>query len=124
MTRILAGLLATLLAELPVLAAPLVTPLEFQVRLEVPLKHDDGQFLWYHPRAATIPPSQPGAEPRVCITLQKHMGVSDYFGGLHVLWRCGLDGAWSGPELPPALERRKENNDVTISVADVTPGWH
>ncbi len=99
-------------------------PLDFQVRLETPLKHDDGQFLWYHPRAAAIPPAQPGGEPTVVLTLQKHLRISDYYGGLHVMRRRGLNGPWSGPDLPPALDWHKDANGVTVSVADVTPGWH
>lgn len=97
-------------------------PLDFQVRLDVPLKHDDGHFLWYHPRAATIPAK--GGEPTVFVTLQKHLRVSDYYGGLHVLKRRGLNGPWSGPELPAALDWHKDASGVTVSIADVTPGWH
>ncbi|MFO0808854.1 MAG: hypothetical protein U0746_09545 [Gemmataceae bacterium] len=97
-------------------------PLDYRVQIDVPLKHDDGQFLWYHPRAATVP--NPGGEPTVVVTLQKHLRVSDYYGGLHVLKRRGLNGPWSGPELPPALDWQKDAKGVTVSVADVTPGWH
>jgi hypothetical protein len=41
----LAALLFTILAA----------PVEFTVKLETVMKHDDGKFLWFHPRAATIP---------------------------------------------------------------------
>ena len=35
-------------------------PLEYTVKLETVMKHDDGQFLWFHPRVAAIPcPGQP-----------------------------------------------------------------
>ena len=30
-------------------------PVAFTVKLETVLKHDDGKFLWFHPRAAAIP---------------------------------------------------------------------
>ena len=30
-------------------------PLDFQVRLEEVLSHDDGKYLWYHPRAVVYP---------------------------------------------------------------------
>jgi hypothetical protein len=26
------------------------TPVEFTVKLETVMKHDDGKFLWFHPR--------------------------------------------------------------------------
>jgi hypothetical protein len=58
------------------------------------------------------------------ITLQKHLRVSDYYSGLHLLRRRGLDGRWAGPELPAELDWRQESDGVTVSVADVTPGWH
>jgi len=28
---------------------------DFTVKLETMMKHDDGKFLWFHPRAAAIP---------------------------------------------------------------------
>src|SRR5262249_40359865 len=94
-----------------------------QVRLDVPLRHDDGRFLWYHPRAATIPAERPGGEPTVLVTLQKHLRVSDHYSGLFVLRRRGLDGPWSGPGAVKELDWR-EVDGATEAVADVTPGWH
>jgi hypothetical protein len=70
-------------------------PLDFTVKLETVMKHDDGKFLWFHPRAAPVPGG-------VVMTIQKHLKVSDYYSGLHFMRRDG----------------------VTLSVADVTPGWH
>ena len=120
LARILA--LVPPLALTPSRAAEILSP-GFTVKLETVLTHDDGRFLWFHPRVAAIPGSK-GAEPRVVMTLQKHLRVSDYYSGLHVMTRAGLDGPWSGPDLPPPLDWRKQDDGVTISVADVTPGWH
>ncbi len=92
-------------------------PVEFTVKLETVMKHDDGQFLWFHPRAAAMPGG-------VMMTIQKHLKVSDYYSGLHFMTRQGVDGTWTGPLLTPELDWQKQPDGVTLSVADVTPGWH
>lgn len=97
--------------------------MDFSVKLETVMKHDDGEFLWFHPRAAAVP-ARDGSEPMVVMTLQKHLRISDYYSGLHVMVRRGVQGEWSGPHLPPELDWRKGDDGVTVSVADVTPGWH
>jgi hypothetical protein len=94
-----------------------VEPLAFTVTLETVMQHDDGKFLWFHPRATAIPGG-------VVLTIQQHLKVSDYYSGLHFLTRDGLDGAWRGPELPAELDWQKSTDGVTLSVADVTPGFH
>ena len=35
-------------------------PLAYTIKLDTVLTHDDGKFLWYHPRVAAVP----GAAPR------------------------------------------------------------
>ncbi len=90
---------------------------DFTVKLETVMKHDDGKFLWFHPRAAAVPGG-------VVMTIQKHLKVSDYYSGLYFMRREGVDGAWSGPTLPPEIDWQPQPDGVTISVADVTPGWH
>jgi hypothetical protein len=92
-------------------------PVDFTVKLETVMKHDDGKFLWFHPRAAPVPGG-------VVMTIQKHLKVSDYYSGLHFMRREGVDGAWSGPTLPPEIDWQPQADGVTLSVADVTPGWH
>lgn len=92
-------------------------PVEFTVKLETVMKHDDGQFLWFHPRATFLPGG-------VMMTIQKHLKVSDYYSGLYFMTRQGMDGAWTGPLLTPELDWQKQPDGVTLSVADVTPGWH
>lgn len=98
-------------------------PLGFTVKLETVLKHDDGKFLWFHPRAAAIPGTDLSA-PAAVMTIQKHLKVSDYYSGLHVMTRATPAAPWVGPVLPPELDWRQQPDRVTISVADVTPGWH
>jgi hypothetical protein len=99
------------------------TPIGYSVQVETVMKHDGPDFIWFHPRAAAIPDAG-GAEPAVVMTIQKHLGVSDYYSGLHVLRRASPTGAWTGPELPSELDWQQQADGVTISVADVTPGWH
>lgn len=118
------SLCAALLAMLSgVVRAAEPTPVEFTVKRETVMKHDDGNFLWFHPRAAAIP-SRTGGDPAVVMTVQKHLKVSDYYSGLHVLLRPSLSAPWSGPVLPQELDWQRQPDGVTISVADVTPGWH
>lgn len=64
--------------------------LAYSVKLETAIKHDDGQFLWFHPRLAAIPGND-GANPAAVMTIQKHLKVSDYYSGLHVMTRANLD---------------------------------
>lgn len=107
--------LVLLMAALSFLHA--AEPLHFTVKLETVMKHDDGKFLWFHPRAAAMPGG-------VLMTIQKHLKVSDYYSGLHFMTRRGVDGPWTGPVLTPELDWQRQPDGVTISVADVTPGWH
>ena len=98
-------------------------PVEFTVKLETVMKHDDGKFIWFHPRAAAIPSGDAG-DPVVLMTIQKHLKISDYYSGLHVMMRPSSSAPWTGPTLPLELDWRQQPDGVTISVADVTPGWH
>jgi len=97
--------------------------LEFTVELETVMKHDDGEFLWFHPRVAAIP-STDHSGPAIVMTIQKHLKISDYYSGLHVMQRSQPNAPWTGPVLPTELDWKRQPDGVTISVADVTPGWH
>lgn len=100
--------------------------LDYEIRLETAQEHDDGKFLWYHPRAAAIPgDSTAGADgPAVVMTLQQHLHVSDYYSGLFAMRRPSLGGAWTGPTAIPELAWRPQPGGATTAVCDVTPGWH
>jgi hypothetical protein len=98
-------------------------PLTFEVKLETVIKHDDGQFLWFHPRAVAAS-SGNGARPKMVMSLQRHLMVSDYYSGLYLMERSDPERAWTGPVLHAGLDWRKETDGTTISVADVTPGFH
>lgn len=105
-------------------SSPAASPVDFAVRVETVLEHDDGKFLWYHSRAAAFPGAGRHDPAEVVLTLQKHLRVSDYYGGLHYMRRGGVSGRWSAPRLDAALDWRPQPDGTTLSVADVTPGWH
>jgi hypothetical protein len=94
--------------------------LSYQVQVDTVMTHDDGKFLWYHPRAVPFPES---GRIHTLMTLQKHLRVSDYYSGLYVMHSADLGKSWSPPDGRPELDWRKDGQ-VTIAVADVTPGWH
>ena len=99
-------------------------PLEFQVKLETVLEHDDGKFLWFHPRAAAIPGFGRDGMPAVIVTLQKHLHVSDFYSGISILRTNDMGRSWTGPTAIPELDWVREPSGVAVAVADVTPGWH
>ncbi len=108
----------------PVLAniiKPQFQPAGYRVERQTVLKHDDGKFLWFHPRVAAIPTGS--GKPSVMMTLQKHLYTSDHYSGMSVMQTDDLGETWSGPETRPELDWVHENG-VDIAVADVTPGWH
>ena len=98
----------------------------FKVEPQIVQEHDDGVFLWYHPRAAAIPaePSVANQTPQVVMTLQKHLHVSDYYSGLYTMTSADLGKSWTGPTEIPSLAWQKTEDGSTIAVCDVTPGWH
>jgi lysophospholipase L1-like esterase len=104
-------------------------PLDFKVRLEEVLSHDDRKFLWYHPRATLYPdPENPRGAVQL-ITLQKHLMVSDHYDGLATMSRTGdltagsSDAGWTPPTPVPSLAWQKDAHGDTIAVCDVTPGY-
>jgi lysophospholipase L1-like esterase len=95
----------------------------FQVKLETLMEHDDGKFLWFHPRPAAMPGLGKHGRPAVLVTLQQHLLTSDHYSGSSVMRTDDLGASWSGPTPQPELGWVKDG-DVDIAVADVTPGWH
>lgn len=95
-------------------------PSSYTVDLQTILTHDDGEFLWFHPRAAV----NPGDDGRVVMTLQKHLHKSDFYSGIYVMQSRDSGKTWTDPVLPKPLDWVKESDDVVVAVCDVTPGWH
>ncbi|HEY8502929.1 MAG TPA: GDSL-type esterase/lipase family protein, partial [Gemmataceae bacterium] len=98
--------------------------LDFDIKLETVLKHDDGKFLWFHPRVAPVPGGGKEDKPAIVMTLQKHLRTSDHYSGLSVMRTDDLGKTWSAPDARPELDWRREPGGVNVAVADVTPGWH
>lgn len=98
--------------------------LDYDIKLETVLTHDDGEFLWFHPRVAAIPDAGTNGAPAVLMTLQKHLRVSDFYSGLHVMRTDDLGATWAGPQAVPELDWTHDADGVIQAVADVTPGWH
>ncbi len=103
---------------------PKLAPLDFEIKLEAIHEHNDGKFLWFHPRAAAIPSYGKDGAPAVIMTLQKHLHVSDYYSGISVMRTDDLGKTWSGPTAIPELDWVREPSGIAVAVADVTPGWH
>ncbi|NCO42368.1 MAG: sialidase [Armatimonadetes bacterium CG_4_10_14_3_um_filter_66_18] len=98
-------------------------PLDFTIRLDTVLEHDDGEFLWFHPRVAAVPGAGKDGQPAVVLTLQKHLGTSDHYSGLYSMRTDDGGTTWTEPALPPELDWQRDGK-VDIAVADVTPGYH
>ena len=98
-------------------------PLEYSIKLDTVITHDDGKFLWFHPRVAAVPAQDAASVPTVVMTIQKHLHKSDFYSGLSVLRTNDLGATWSGPTAIPELDWRHDGDEV-IALCDVTPGWH
>ncbi|MBL7735259.1 MAG: exo-alpha-sialidase [Chitinophagaceae bacterium] len=98
--------------------------LRFTVRADTAYQELNKNFCWFHPRAAAIPGFGENGMPAVIMTIQKHLRISDYYSGLSYMRTDDLGKTWSGPNDVPELEWQYEPDGTTVSVADVTPGWH
>lgn len=98
--------------------------LQFRVQTDVAHQELNKNSSWFHPRAAAIPGFGKGGNPAVIMTIQKHLNVSDYYSGMYYMRTDDLGKTWSGPVEIPELKWQYESDGTTVSVADVTPGWH
>lgn len=105
-------------------AARKQAPPLFRTQLEVVKQELDAGFCWFHPRPAAMPGAGRNGQPAVILTLQKHLGISDYYSGLWMMRTDDLGHTWTGPTEIPELSWRREPGGVVIAVADVTPGFH
>ncbi len=86
--------------------------------------YDGDDFCWFHPRVATVPVIIKEGFPRVLMTVQKHLLVSDYYSGMFTSYTEDGGKTWSEPQPVPELDWVKDENGHILSVCDVTPGWH
>ena len=98
--------------------------LSFRVVADVAHQELNTKFCWFHPRAAAIPGFGKDGNPAVIMTIQKHLVVSDYYSGMYYMRTDDLGKTWAGPTEIPDLAWQFEADSTTVSVADVTPGWH
>jgi len=96
----------------------------FKVQTDVILKELNKEFCWFHPRAAAIPGRGQNGGPAVILTIQKHLVADDHYSGLSFMRTDDLGKTWTKPDPRPELDWSKDAKGNTISVADVTPGWH
>ena len=99
-------------------------PLDFKIETQCAFSYDGEDFCWFHPRVATIPIIQNNGYPRILMTLQKHLKVSDYYSGLFTSYTDDGGKTWTAPQPVPELDWVKEEDGLIASVCDVTPGWH
>jgi hypothetical protein len=100
------------------------SPVPFNVKAEVVYRELSPDFCWFHPRVAAIPGAGTNGHPAVVMTIQKHLTASDHYSGLYFLRTDDLGNTWTGPTEIPELAWQTGENDETIAVCDVTPGWH
>jgi hypothetical protein len=98
--------------------------LTFRVQTDYALRELHKDYCWFHPRAAAIPGYGKEGMPAVIMTIQKHLEVSDFYSGLYYMRSDDLGKSWTGPVEIPELKWQYEPDGTTVSVADVTPGWH
>lgn len=98
--------------------------LKFRVQTDVAHQELNTKFCWFHPRVAAIPGYGQNGMPAVIMTIQKDLVVSDFYSGLYYMRTNDLGKTWTGPVEIPELVWQYEPDGTTVSVADVTPGWH
>jgi hypothetical protein len=103
-------------------AEPDVLP--FRVKAEPVFKELTPAFCWFHPRIAPLPGFGKDGAPAVVMTIQKHLSADDHYSGLYFLRTDDLGKTWTPPTEIPELAWQAGENDETIAVCDVTPGWH
>ncbi|MDA7921622.1 glycoside hydrolase [Verrucomicrobiales bacterium] len=119
-------LLLSVFAVDSICAEPVKLPFEIEVETILTREDPASSHLWFHPRIAVIPNEEKSGNPEVVMTLQKLLGKSDFFSGLSVMTSRDLGKTWSEPTSPPELGWMVDEKvpDVSIAVADVTPGYH
>lgn len=107
--------------SLLMLAGPEVLP--YREHAEVLYQELNPGYCWFHPRAAAMPGYGKNGGPAVIVTIQKHLHADDHYSGLCYLRTDDLGKTWTGPTAIPELDWTQGENDETIAVCDVTPGW-
>ena len=107
--------------SLLVLAGPVTLP--FQSSYQAAYQELSPSYCWFHPRVAAIPRHGVDGNPAVIMTIQKHLAADDHYSGMYFLRTNDLGKSWTGPTEIPELAWKAGENQETIAVCDVTPGW-
>ena len=101
---------------------PKIVP--FDVKLTTIMEYNGGDYLWFHPRLSPLPHDGENGKTAAIMTFQKHLFVSDYYSGLS--YKTTTDGGdtWSEMVTPESLGWVDGGDEVKVSPADMTPGWH
>lgn len=103
--------------------------LDYQIELAAASRGYDRQMCWSQARAGAIPPSTPGANPTVVMTMQKlDLRGSDVYDAIHSFYSTDLGQTWTTPTEQPNFRREPagENEDGPLErvVCDFWPKWH
>lgn len=98
--------------------------LDYTIKLETVLKTPSDEYWWFHPRVAAVPGMGEKSAPRIVMSMQKELILSDFYSGLYVLSTNDRGASWTEPDERAELAWRKLDGGITLSVADPTPGWH
>jgi hypothetical protein len=118
------SLLSFFLCSVLVSPSAAAEDLDYSIEVQTLFEHDDGKWLWFHPRAAFLPVAREGGGQRAILTLQKHLQHSDYYSGLAYCLTEDNGKTWTEPAAPRELAWRSEPDNVVVGVCDVTPRWH
>jgi hypothetical protein len=118
------GIVLALLGTCGAVRADEPALLPYEVSAEPVFKELTPSFCWFHPRVAPMPGYGTDGRPAVVMTIQKHLSADDHYSELYFLRTDDLGKTWTPPTEIPELAWQSGDNNETIAVCDVTPGWH
>lgn len=99
--------------------------LEYAVKLDVVTSYWDGEFNWSQARVATIPDIGDNGQPQIIMTMQKwFVAHSDYYSGLYTMHSDDMGETWTASDERSELGWRELENNITVGICDIVPGWH
>ena len=98
--------------------------MDYDIKLHTVIQEVSSEFRWLQARVTACPTPQRESRPRVLMSIQKELRLSDFYSGVFVLHTDDMSQTWTEPDERQELAWRRGENDVIIAVADPTPGWH
>ncbi|MBN2376549.1 MAG: exo-alpha-sialidase [Sedimentisphaerales bacterium] len=98
--------------------------LDYKIKLDTVIKGSGEDSWWFHPRVASVPGVGDNGGSRVVMSMQKQLKLSDFYSGLYVLYTNDMGANWTKPDERAELAWRRLEDNITLAVADPTPGWH